>query len=225
MWSERDRRYGGLNWRYREFEWARAECMDPLRKCSVAFRTELHYENWLLHWAIPEVKNLVPNSVSLTCLDYGVRRSIKPDLQFRRDGIEIQIVVPRHSSAYESRIYTLQRVAAAHDFQWSVRTPKLIRADPFLLDNLDRLRRSAMLYVDQRGEPVWSFVESFFDRTAVATRAELRERVGKKIPDGQVDAVLIRMHALGQVKIDLTEKLYGEDTKIYQCRAWSKPRT
>lgn len=214
MWSERDRRYGGLRNRYRDLHWGQVRCMDPLRHCPVAFASDLHYENWLLHWAKPGIGCLIPHSAKLTCLDRGRLRSLSPDLQFSRDGIEIQIVVTEVTSGSKSRAYTLQRIAEAHEFRWSVRTRDVIRERPILLDNLDHLRQCAEMHADDPTQSIMRTIESVLRKADTLPLARLRKHLGPYTPETLIDSVLIRLHATGHIKIDLAEAKYGDDTTI-----------
>src|SRR5258708_36504033 len=58
MWTERERRYGGRQQRYKGFPQATLRCLDPLRRRPVSFSTELHKENCALLWAMPCIEDL-----------------------------------------------------------------------------------------------------------------------------------------------------------------------
>jgi hypothetical protein len=215
MWSERDRRYGGLLRRYSQFRRGTVRCLDPVRRAPVAFATGLHYENWLLHWAMPGVRNLMPHAAKLTCLDGGYKRSISPDLQFERDGIEIQIVVARGGPESAARSYDLERVAQAHDFRWTVRTREQIRADPLLIANLDGLRQCMTLHADDFAWAMMRRIERLLIGSRCCTRADIRARVSLSVPDTMVDAVLMWLHREGVIELDLAGGAYGYQTKIH----------
>ena len=214
MWSERDRRYGGLQRRYKNFHGSTVRCLDPVSRKPVAFATELHYENWLLYWARPGVKNLDPSAPKLGCLDSGRQRVIVPDLQFDLQGIEIQLVVARDGPGLEVRTHTLQRVADAHGLRWAIRTRRQIREKPFLISNLDTLRQCSTLHADEPGQWVRLRVESLLSECHFCTLDQIKERVGVRAPDTLVDSVLIGMHRSGEIEIDLTGGAYGQKTRI-----------
>src|SRR5258708_13748354 len=91
MWTERERRYGGRQQRYKGFPQATLRCLDPLRRRPVSFATDLHYQNWLLPWAMPLIADLTLRGEILTFLDSRQIRSLTPDLRFSSDGVEIQL--------------------------------------------------------------------------------------------------------------------------------------
>ncbi|CAJ0822662.1 hypothetical protein [Ralstonia flaminis] len=214
MWSSREHGHGGLRGRYVDFRGGVLRCIDPLRHTHVAFATELHFDNWLLHWAEPGVRRLLPHSERLTCLYRGHQLSLSPDLLLERNGIEIQIVNARETLASQARARTLEYVACAHEFSWSVRTSELIRGRPILLSNLDHLRQCAAIHADDRALWVSRTIATFLLSTATTTRGEVRERIHQEIPDTLVDAVLIRLHATGVLTIQLEEARYGQSTII-----------
>lgn len=214
MWSSREHRHGGLKRRYVDFHGGVLRCIDPLRHTHVAFATELHFENWLLHWAEPYVRRLLPHSERLTCLYQGHRLSLSPDLLIERDHIEIQIVNARDTPTSRARTRSLAYVAHSHGFMWSARTPEQIRSQPVLLSNLDRLRQCAAIHADDRAISVSRAITTFLRSASATTRGEVRGCIHREIPDTLVDAVLIRLHAAGLLRIDLEEIRYGQSTLI-----------
>ena len=189
-------------------------CIDPLRHTHVAFATELHFENWLLHWAEPYVRRLLPHSERLTCLYQGHRFSVSPDLLIERNCIEIQIVNACDTPTSRARTRSLAYVASAYGFTWSVRTREQIRRQPVLLSNLDRLRQCAAIHADDRAIAVSQTIATFLLSASATTRGEIRGLIHPEIPDTLVDAVLIRLHAAGLLKILLEEVRYGQSTLI-----------
>ncbi|WP_199032459.1 hypothetical protein [Ralstonia sp. ASV6] len=214
MWSSREHRHGGLHRRYIGFHGGVLRCIDPLRHTHVAFATELHFENWLLHWADPSVRRLLPHSERLTCLYQGHRLSLSPDLLIERNCIEIQIVNARDTPTSRARARSLAYVAHAHGFIWSARTPEQIRSQPVLLSNLDRLRQCAAIHADDRAISVSRAIAQLLLSASATTRGEIRAHIHRDIPDTLVDAVLIRLHAAGVLKIQLEEVRYGQSTLI-----------
>ncbi|PRE59517.1 hypothetical protein C6P86_23660 [Burkholderia multivorans] len=181
----------------------------------MAFATELHFENWLLYWAQPDVKRLVPHSPRLTCMYCGYRMGLSPDLFVEREGVEIQVVSACVTPASEARARTLAYVGRAHGFAWSVRTPELIRSRPVLLANLDRLLQCATIHVDECGTSIWRMVAASVSDASVMTRGQIRARIHQEIPDTLIDAVLVRMQAAGLLSIELEETRYDEHTLIH----------
>ncbi|MGN8063422.1 hypothetical protein ACTJK4_17365 [Ralstonia sp. 22111] len=214
MWSIHEHSYGGLQRRYVDFRGGVLCCVDPLRHKPVAFATELHFENWLLYWAKPEVRQLTTEPARLQCMCRGTRMSLSPDLVIERENVEIQLVTSRLGSAAESLARRLAFVAEAHGFSWSLRTKREIRTDPVTLTNLDRLRQCATLYADEPARQVRRVVLASLHSQPLTTRRELRLLVARDVPDTLLDATLVRLHAAGKLILELSGERYGERTVI-----------
>ena len=214
MWSFREHRYGGLHRRYREFNGGVLRCIDPLRREPIAFPTELHYENWLLYWAQPGVRRLQVGGLRLYCMHLGHRFSVRPDLVVTDHSEQIQIVMASSTPANEKRVQRLALVAKAHDLQWAARTRAEIRADPVLLSNLDRLRQCTTLNADDRAPAIERLVHDSLRAADSTTRGHLRQRMGPHVPQSLLDATLLRLHAAGELSLELSAAPYGENTLV-----------
>jgi hypothetical protein len=214
MWSFREHRYGGLHRRYRDFNGGVLRCIDPLRREPIAFPTELHYENWLLYWAQPCVRRLQAGGLRLHCMHLGHRFSVRPDLVVTAHTEQIQIVMAVSTPANEKRVQRLALVAKAHDLQWAARMRAEIRAEPMLLRNLDRLRQCATLHVDDRAPAIERLVHDGLRAEPSTTRGHLGQRMGLHLPQSLLDATLLRLHAAGELSLELSGAPYGENTLV-----------
>ncbi|MFM0196828.1 hypothetical protein PQQ65_27370 [Paraburkholderia strydomiana] len=212
MWTGRDHKFGGLKYRYVKRPRGDSRAFDPLRKEPVSFSTELKYENWLLHWAEPEVSGLTTSPERLRCLDRGQTVSITPDLLVIRAHVEIQCVVrSMHGNAIETE-KSLERVAQAHGCLWTLRTREQIRANPLLLDNLERFRQSAMICVDEPLDELREKINAALPKNSTVSIGDLREAVKCEDGDSRLDALLIRMHWNKHVQINFKEFRYDDAT-------------
>lgn len=210
MWTGRDHKFGGLKYRYIKRSRGDTRSFDPLRREPVSFSTELEYENWLLHWAQPDVVGFVFDPERFRCLDHGRTVSIVPDLVVVRGDVQLQCVVRTLDEAAVKTEKSLERIAQAYGCSWALRAREQIRANPLLLDNLERLRQAAMVCVDEPLDQLHRQVETVLtDRSALPVRV-LRESLKFAQQDSRLDAVLIRMHWAGHVHINLEELRYDE---------------
>lgn len=217
MWSLREHRYGGLHRRYREFNGGVLRCIDPLRHQPIAFPTELHYENWLLYWARPEVRRLQTGGLRLQCMHLGHSLSVQPDLVVTAHVEQIQIVMAASTPTSEKRVQRLALVAKAHDLQWAARTRAEIRADPALLSNLDRLRQCTTLHIDDRAPAIERLVHDGLRTAPWTTRGHLARRIEPHTPQSLLDATLLRLHAAGELSLELSSAPYGNSTLVRRC--------
>jgi hypothetical protein len=212
MWTGRDYKYGGLKRRYLKRPRGDSRLFDPLRREPVSFRTDLEHENWLLHWAKPDVTGFVFDPERVRCLDHGLTVSIVPDLVVICDGVQLQCVVRTLDAAALETGRSLERVANAYGCSWALRTREQIRANPLLLDNLERLRQAAMVCVDEPLDELRRQVEEALPESLAISVHDLRNLLELAQQDPRLDAVLIHMHWIGQVHINLEELRYDEAT-------------
>jgi hypothetical protein len=212
MWTGRDHKFGGLKYRYAKRPRGDSRAFDPLRRKAVSFATELKYENWLLHWAEPSIRRLDTSPERLRCLDHGRSVSIAPDLVVVRGGVELQCVVPSMDVGAVTKEKSLERVAQAYGYSWELRTREQIRANPLLLDNLERFRQSAMVCVDEPLDELRQVVKAALPANSRMSIRDLREAIKFAETDSRLDAVLIHMHWTEDVHMNLEEFRYDEAT-------------
>lgn len=212
MWTGRDHKFGGLKHRYTKRPRADSRSFDPLRLEHVSFPTELKYENWLLHWADPGITKLVCTSERLRCLDHGRSVSIVPDLVVVRGDVQLQCVVLLMDATAVHTGKSLELVAQAYGCSWALRTRDQIRANPLLLENLERLRQSAMVCVDEPLDALRSEIETVLPDNAPLSIRDLRQALNFPETDSRFDAALIHMHWTGHVHINLEEFRYDDAT-------------
>jgi hypothetical protein len=211
MWAERDHKFGGLKRRYAKHPRGESRCFDPLRQKHVSCSTELKYENWLLHWAESGISELETSCDRMQCLDHGQSVSIVPDLIVVRDGIrELQCIVRSTDKALERITRSLERVALAYGHAWALRTLDQIRANPVLLDNLERFRQCATIYVDEPLGHLRSAIEAALpNRDSLAIR-DLRRILNFPLTDQSFEAALIQLHWTRHIHINFEEFRYDE---------------
>lgn len=217
MWSSRALSYGGLARRYRDFPNCVLRCLDPLRGVSVAFSTELKYENWLLYWADPLIREIQLCCPWFECVLDGQRTRVRPDLVIVHKQTEIQLVVSRRTEGSVRRTSALVRVAQARGFEWSVRTHDDIRGCPVLLRNLNRLRQCAVMFADDVTPTDLDVIANLLPRNEILTRREVSEMVPACVSGDLLDALLIHLHWRGRVSIDLNGGVYADESHVW-CR-------
>jgi hypothetical protein len=200
--------YGGLAKRYEKHRNGMLECVDSLALAPVSFSTELHYENWLLHWLDSTVQALDTSLRPWACIDCGQRRSFKPHLVVRRrSGIELHAVCRQESDLPPAQLHSYRRIAQAHGAEFVLRPRRLIRSSVPQLRNLKQLRQRCTLLRDRPLLELQGMVLQLLD--AVPLRVEtLRTALGHPSDNHELDAVLARLCRAGLVSLNLFEAHY-----------------
>lgn len=223
MWDLRNHKYGGRAKRYKEQPRGLARCLDPIGRQPVSFSTELMFENWILLWGDLAIRSIECAPTQFACLENGKLLTIKPHFLIRwRDTSkpsEIQVIVQTLARCKQTFQDSIQKIAAANNVGWSIRTRDVIRTNPVLLRNLMYLRQCTVMHVD---EPISTLVKEILSLLA---ESKIRDRGNLLYDlksfysyDSQVDAVLFLLRNREIVSINIEVFPIGMETQISLVR-------
>lgn len=218
MWALRDERYGGRAKRYMKHRGAVVRCVDPIGVQTLAFSTLLHFENWLLHYARPDVVAVDANPAPLEYLHQGRLKRLRFDLLLRLNtGIrEIQLVVRHDDARVRAQCTSLQEAASSFGFVFVPRPRELVRANRTLLDNVGRLRQLLVAHSDSISSFTLNSICEQVHQAGEIKRGQLSEgEMSSLIAHPQcVDAALFKLYVARRVRLNLDEVPYGNETII-----------
>lgn len=218
MWALRDHRYGGRAKRYTSHPWGVVRCVDPISAMPLSFPTELHYENWLLHYARSDIVAIDAQPVPLEYVEAGRRHKARFDVLLRlHTGVTVAQLVMRESSAVcKARCNALEVATRAHGFICEPRPRELIRANLILLNNLGRLRQLLAVHADTISQHILHALKrQVLTYGTVSRKQLLTTRVAKLVGDPQrIDAALFKLFVARQIKLNLHEVMYDDHTQI-----------
>lgn len=218
MWALRSQRYGGLAKRYVKNPWGVVRCLDPLSAQALSFPTQLHYENWLLHYARRDVVAIDASPPPLEYLRQGRRRKLHFDLLLRLStGVrEVQLVVREPSARMQARCEEARVVAAEFGFIFVPRHRETIRANTILLANLAFLRQLSATHADKlSAEHLDALLTTINLRGPMTRNGLFATPLAARLSEPQrLDGALFRLYATRRIQLNIHEVFYGGETQI-----------
>jgi hypothetical protein len=212
--------FGGIRARYRKFPGRVLRLVDPFSIALVHFGSPLQYENWLLRRFEPSVVFLDHRRDEWSVLHRGKLLKVHPHLHWAGPAMKgcLEMVAEAGKELAPRSLETLDIVARAHGFLPSVRTTHQIRAQPALLDLLDRARQLVTLHMrDVHGGALRQLVQSRLRNCGQIRRGDLLAELGADVDEAvapAVDAVLFLLRQTADVRFDLEGGCYGNHTVI-----------
>lgn len=210
-------RFGGLKGLRKHGHYKEVRLVDPFSGGQMLhFPTTLHADNWLLSCFGRSLRCSVPME-PLQALDRGQLISTRCALIVRTPQSTIaDFVLRRLDQRGREKWARFQVAAKAHGLHPVLRTPDEIRANPLRLQNLERMRQQLVQQLpDSTGSGAAPWVELFLREYPVTSLGELCRRMAQlSLTRGAVECALITLYRLKAVNLDISEAVYGDDTRI-----------
>ena len=213
-----DARFGfrSIRARYRDKPGRLLRAIDPFAGELVEFSTPLQYENWLLRRFDPSVIYIDPSRDSWEVLHCGEQLSIKPHLHWAGwvDKGFLEIVEEPGRKVSNAVLDALAIIARAHGLAPLVRVASEVRADPELLDFLDRARQNLVFYMHEIRDTGLRRSVLAIARRPGATRADVVTAMSRYLNEQAVDAVLFWLRQSGTVHFEIKGGRYDDRTAV-----------
>jgi hypothetical protein len=209
--------FRGIRARYRDKPGRLLRSVDPFAGELVEFSSPLQYENWLLRRFDPSIIYLDSSHDSWEVLHGGDQLAIRPDLHWAgwSDRGFLEIVEEPGRKVSNAVLDSLAIIANAHGLKPLVRVAAQVRADPDLLDFLDRTRQNLVLFMREiRDTGLRKSVLTAVGQGPSTTRADVVADLAGRIDESTIDAVLFWLRQSGVVHFDITGGVYDDRTAI-----------
>lgn len=210
-------RFGGLKGLRKHGHYKEVRLADPFAGGQMLhFPTTLHADNWLLSCFGRSLKCSVPME-PLQALDRGQLISTRCSLIVRTPQRTIaDLVLRRLDNRGREKWARFQTAAKAHGLHPVLRTSDEIRANPLRLRNLERMRQQLVQQLpDSTGAGAAPLVELFLEEHPITSLGELCHRMAQlRLARGAVECALITLYRLKAVDLDISEAVYGDNTRI-----------
>jgi hypothetical protein len=212
--------FGGIRARYRKFPGRVLRLVDPFSIQLVHFASPLQYENWLLRRFEPSVLFLDHRREEWSVLHHGKLLKVHPHLHWGGPAMKgcLELVAHAGKEFAPRSLEALDIVARAHGCVPSVRTTDQIRAQPALLDFLDRTRQVLTLHMrEAHNGALRQSVLAQLRNCRQTPRADLVKEFGAEADEAAapaIDAVLFLLRQTAMVRFDLEGGCYGNHTII-----------
>lgn len=212
--------FGGIRARYRKFPGRVLRLVDPFSAELVHFGSPLQYENWLLRRFDPSVVFLDHRRDEWSVLHRGKLLMVHPHLHWAGWAMKgcLEMVAEPGKELKARSLETLDIVARAHGLVPSARTTNQVRAQPDLLDFLDRTRQLVTLHLREvHSGGLGNRVLSQLRGGRPKRRGDLLVELGADVDETlapAVDAVLFWLRQTAAVRFDLEGGRYGNHTVI-----------
>ncbi len=208
---------GGLAWRYKDHSKGVRRLVDPITNQSVAFASDLVFENWLLHRFDPQIVELEhsPSPIEVTS-PTGVPHRAAAHLRLTRKDGRRELHLVFKSKAPEGQRRALTSIAKALGGVLVLRSRAEIRLDVVATTNL-RYLRQVMTMWGSEGSQIDAAVSEQLSSAGCLVREQLT-RAHPQLDPGLIDSRLGYMHCRGDLVIQFSGSTYGDGTVIVRAQ-------